>query len=317
MSANSAARPRILVTEPEYFTPDSLREMSRVGKVIARRMTRAELLREIKNTDAIVVRIDTRLDAELIKRATRLKCVVSATTGLNHIDTKSLEKRKISLFSLHGAHSVPTAEHALTLLLASGRRILAANKQMQSGGWDRWKYIGTEFEGKTLGIFGIGRIGTQLSMRARGLGMQVIAYDPYVSAGRVKKRGGRKVDWKTFLKTSDFFSLHAPLTAETRDRFGAKELRAMKPSAILINTARGEILDGNALITALEKKTIRAAAVDVYPEEPLSSGSPLRTFARKHDNLILTPHIAASTEEAVRRASAFSALTLIKFFRKR
>ncbi len=306
---------RILVTEPEYFTKESLKRMARVGEVTAKRMSRREMLQKIKQFDAIVVRIDTKVDREILARATNLKCVVSATTGLNHIDTAFLTSHGIPLFSLHGSHSVPTAEHAIAMLLAAGRRIPFANNHMHGGGWNRWEFIGIEFTGKTLGILGIGRIGTQVGLRARGLQLNVIAYDPYVSKSEIKKRGAQKVGWKEFLKKSDFFTLHAPLTDETRHMFGKKEFAAMKRSALFINTARGEIVEDNALLEALSKKKIRAAAVDVYADEPLSPKNPLRKYARTDDNLILTPHIAASTEEAVVRASNFAAESIEKFFR--
>lgn len=313
--AASRMRPRILVTEPEYFTKQSIDLMKKIGVVTAKRMSRAELLRAVRDIDAIVVRIDTCVDKELLGRTSRLRCVVSATTGTNHIDVKALAARGVRLFHLHGAHSVPTAEHALALLFSAARNIPAANLSMTHGGWHRWKFIGTEMAGKTLGIFGVGKIGTEVAARAHGLGMAVIAYDPYVSAREIKKRGARKVSWKTFLKESDFISLHAPLTKETEHMFGAKEFAQMRPEMIFVNAARGGIVHPKALIAALRKGRIRAAAIDVYDGEPLAARHMLRRYAKDHSNLILTPHIAASTAEAIDRASVYSAQTLERFFK--
>ena len=305
---------RILVTEPEYFTPASVRAMRKIGTVRAERLSRKKLLEAVRDVDVLVVRIETKVDASLIARAKNLKCVVSATTGLNHIDTALLKKRGIPLFSLSGAHSVPTAEHTLALLFAAARRIPWAHAHMERGQWRRWEFLGVELAGKTLGIVGIGRIGTEVAKRARILGLEVIAYDPYVHAREVKARGARKVGWLEFLRKSDFISLHAPLTRETRDMFSRSAFAKMKKSAILINTARGAIVNEKALLAALSQKRIRSAALDVYPEEPLVSSSPLRRYARAHENLILTPHIAASTHEAIERASAYSVEVIAKYF---
>ena len=228
-----------------------------------------------------------------------------------------MKSRGIPLFSLHGTHSVSTAEHALALLFAVARRIPWAHARMTGSDWRRWEFIGTEISGKTLGIFGIGRIGTEVAKRARALGLRVLAYDPYVSGVEAARRGARKTTWRKFIAQCDFLSLHSPLTLETKHAFGKKEFGAMKPSAIFINTARGEIVEEKALVNALKNGRIRAAALDVYPEEPLPKNHALRRYARAHSNLILTPHIGASTREAAENASMFCADALVKFFGKR
>jgi D-3-phosphoglycerate dehydrogenase len=317
MDPASPKAPVIIVTEPEYFTDQSIRLMRKVGTVIAKRMTRAQLLKAVSAADVLVVRIDTRVDKDLLRHAPRLKCVVSATTGTNHINTRALKKRGIPLFHLHGTHSIPTAEHALTLMLSAARNVPAAHRSMMEGKWQRWRFIGTGIAGKTLGIFGIGKIGTELASRARGLGMKIIAYDPYVSARIAKQRGARKVAWETFLTQSDFISLHAPLTAKTEGLFGVKEFQMMRPGVIFVNAARGGIVREKALIAAMDNSRVHAAAIDVYPEEPLPVSSILRRYAKRHGNLILTPHIAASTEEAVGDASMYCARALRDFFDKK
>lgn len=305
----------ILVTEPEYFTSESLAAMRKVGKVLARRMSKSQLKRAIGQANAVVVRVETKLDKDILRNAKHLQCVISATTGLNHIDTKFLSVLKIPLFSLHGTHSIPTAEHALTLIMASARNIVPAHEAMSRKEWNRWKYIGFGITGKTLGIFGIGRIGTELAARAAALKMRVVAYDPYVSRHEAAQRGAIKLTWTEFLKQSDFFSLHAPLTPETKGVFNAKAFHLMKPTAIIVNTARGPIIQERALLGALNKGRIRAAALDVYSEEPLPHDSHLVGYAKTHGNLILTPHIAASTREAMSEASSFAAEAVSTFFK--
>lgn len=309
-------KPTILITEPEYFTPHSIKSMERVGRVIKKRMSRKELLKMIPKIDALVCRIETKIDKSLINRAKRLKCVVSATTGTNHIDTAVLKSRNIPLFNLHGTHSISTSEHALALLFATVRHIPAAHTHLTKGSWERFKFIGSELYGKTLGIFGIGRIGTNVARRANALDMKVIAFDPYVSANEIRRRGARKVTWQYFIKNSDIISLHAPLTRETLGILNKSAFKKMKRGAIIINTARGEILNEKALLQSLKSGKIKTAALDVYPEEPLSKNHALRHYAKTHQNLILTPHLGASTEEAVKHASLFCAETITKFFGK-
>jgi D-3-phosphoglycerate dehydrogenase len=307
---------KILVTEPEYFTSESLRAMRRLGQVTAKRMTGAKLRLAVKDVDILVVRIETLVDKRLIRAAKRLRCVVSSTTGLNHIDTHELQIRNIPYFSLHGTHSVSTAEHAIALLFSTARNIPAAHINLLKDDWSRWKYIGTELTHKTLGIFGLGRVGTEVAKRAFGLGMHVIAYDPYVTSGEMARKGVEKVDWKTFLRKSDCITLHSPLTEETEGIFDKKAFDSLKPSSILINTARGAIIDEKALLLALQNGSIRAAAIDVYRKEPMTARSPLKRYAEKNPNLVLTPHLGASTREAVANASDFAVDTIRSFLRK-
>jgi D-3-phosphoglycerate dehydrogenase len=297
---------KILITEPEYFTDESLVRMKRAGIVTVKRMLRKDLLKFVKNVDILVVRIETKVDKELLKHAKHLKVVVSATTGLNHIDVKALKARGIKLYSLHGIHSVSTAEHTIALLFSVVRNIIPAHEHMINGQWKRWKFIGTELNKKTIGIFGLGRVGSEVAVRAKGLGMNVVAYDPYVSKSRMTKLGVKKVDFTSLLKRSDIITLHASLTKETYGIFGNKEIRMMKSSVVLINTARGSLIKEKALVEALTKGYIRAAAIDVYQEEPQSSLSPIVRYGKKHSNLVLTPHLGASTREAMMDASMFA-----------
>ena len=308
-------KPNILITEPEYFTKSSLVLMGKAGIIHKKRINYSELKNTVHKYDALVVRIETKIDKNIIAKAKRLKCVVTATTGLDHIDISSLEKLGIPLFSLINSHTIPTTEHAITLLLAMARNITGAHQEMISGGWNRWKYIGTEVNGKTLGIFGIGKIGSELAQRAKAFGMKIMAYDPFLDEESIANRGAQKVSWNTLLKKSDFLSIHSFLTEKTRGCFGEKEFKKMKPSSILINVARGAIIQDKALINALSKNYIRGAALDVYSEEPLHHNSPLRKFAATHNNLLFTPHLGGSTIEARDRASMEAAKYIVNFFK--
>jgi D-3-phosphoglycerate dehydrogenase len=310
-------RPLILITEPEYFTLESIRMMKRVGVVWAKRLPQKELAKIITQVTILVVRVETKLDASLLKLAANLRCVVSATTGTNHLDIKYLASKNIPLFHLSGVHSLPTAEHAIAMLLSAARRIPFAHRDLEKSIWKRWEHIGTQIEGKTLGIIGIGRIGSQVAKKAQGLGMNVIAYDPNLSAAEISAKKAGKVPLERLLRKSDFITIHAPLTGQTKDMIDARAFKKMKASAILINTARGAIVNTNALVQALKNKTIAAAAFDVYEKEPLSKDNPLPSYAKNNANLVLTPHIAASTNEAVAEASLFSANTVIEFVKKK
>lgn len=307
-------KPKILITEPEYFLPEFFDELTPLFEITSLRPTPAKLRQIIGNFDAIVLRVDTKLDTQTIQKANKLKCVISTTTGLNHLDLETLKARQIPIFSLHGTHSVSTAEHAISLLLSLARKIPQANLSMQKNRWHRWEFTGAQITGKTLGILGLGRIGSEVAQRAQGLGMKVISFDPYISAKIMLQKNVTKVDLDTLLTQSDFLTLHANLTSETKDMFSEKEFTLMKPNLILVNAARGEIINEQALLKALKTNQIQSAALDVYPLEPLTKNHPLRQYAKTHNNLILTPHIAATTKEAIAQANDFAAESLKNFF---
>ena len=290
---------KILVTEPEYFDDKAIRMLSRQGTVVAKRLTYKELSNIISEVDAILVRIETYLDRAMLRRAKKLRVIGSATTGLNHIDVKYALEHGIEVISLHGTHTVPTAEHTLALMLSLCRKIPWAHAALLRGEWQRYRFIGTQLSGKTLGIIGFGRIGSQVAKYAESLGMHVIFYDPYV-----KPKSGKaiSVPLRRLLAGSDIITIHAALTKETRNMISAAEFRAMKRSALLVNTARGEIVDQEALISALANHKIAGAAEDVFPKEPMEGRGRLQAYAKTHGNLIITPHISASADDAVHAA---------------
>lgn len=311
------SRQLILIPEPEYFTLQSIKIMKRVGIVRAERLSRDELIKIIPHVSVLVVRVETTLDASLLKLATNLQCVVSTTTGTNHIDTKYLTSKNIPVFHLSGIHSIPTAEHAIAMLMSSARRIPFAHRSMEKEIWKRWEYTGTQIKGKIFGIVGIGHIGSEVAKFAKGLGLSVVAYDPYLSSAAIRLRHARKVNFESLLRKSDFISLHAPLTLETRHMISTNQFKRMKSSAILINTARGALVNVRALLWALAHNEIAAAALDVYNNEPLLKNNLLSRYIKNNTNLILTPHIAASTKESIEKASLYAANTVIDFFRSK
>jgi D-3-phosphoglycerate dehydrogenase / 2-oxoglutarate reductase len=247
--------------------------------------------------DAIVVRSATKLTAELIERATNLKVIGRAGVGVDNVDVEAATRRGIVVANAPESNVVSAAEHTVGLLVALARNIPQAHAALKQGRWERKLYGGIELDGKTLGVLGFGRIGQQVSRKAAGLGMRVVAYDPFVSPERFRELGVERVEGPDGVyAAADFLTIHLPLTPETRGSVDASAFAQMKDGVRLINAARGELLDETALVEALESGKVAGAALDVYSEEPYAG--PLLQF----DNVVATPHLAASTEEAQDRA---------------
>jgi D-3-phosphoglycerate dehydrogenase / 2-oxoglutarate reductase len=247
--------------------------------------------------DAIVVRSATKLTADLIERAERLKVIGRAGVGVDNVDVDAATRRGIVVANAPESTVVSAAEHTIGLLVALARNIPQAHAALKQGRWERSAYGGTELAGKTLGVLGFGRIGQQVARRALGLGMRVVAYDPYVTADRFRELGAEHGETiEDVYAVADFLTLHLPLTAETRGSIGAAAFAAMRPGVRIVNAARGELLDEDALLLALESGQVAGAALDVFGDEPYAG--PLLEL----DNVVVTPHLAASTEEAQDRA---------------
>jgi D-3-phosphoglycerate dehydrogenase len=247
--------------------------------------------------DAIVVRSATKLTADLIERAERLKVIGRAGVGVDNVDVEAATRRGIIVANAPDSTVVSAAEHTIGLLVALARNIPQAHAALKQGRWERSAYGGTELAGKTLGVLGFGRIGQQVARRALGLGMRVVAYDPYVAAERFRELGAERVPTpEDVYAAADFLTLHLPLTAETRGSIGAVAFAAMRPGVRIVNAARGPLLDEEALLEALRSGRIAGAALDVFGEEPYAG--PLLEL----DNVVVTPHLAASTDEAQDRA---------------
>jgi D-3-phosphoglycerate dehydrogenase len=258
---------------------------------------RAELLPAIADVDAILVRSATKVDAEALAAATRLKVVARAGVGLDNVDVKAATQAGVMVVNAPTSNIVSAAELAVALMLAAARNVAPAHAALKGGEWKRSKYSGVELYEKTVGIVGLGRIGVLVAQRLSAFGMNVIAYDPYVQAGRAAQMGVRLVDLDTLLVESDFMSVHLPKTPETAGLIGADQLAKAKSSLVLVNAARGGIVDESALFDALKNGGIAAAGLDVFAKEPCTD-SPLFEL----ENVVATPHLGASTDEAQEKA---------------
>ena len=270
------------------------------------------LMDVVRDADVIVTRSSHRIDKTVIDNAKNLKVIARAGVGLDNIDVDYAIKRGIKVVSVPSASTEAVAELTMGLIIALARWISSFDRSMHNGEWCKNSKLGIELMGKTLGIIGLGRIGSRVAKFAKMFGMRIVAYDPYVSPRKAERL---KVELKdnldVLLLESDFVSIHASLTSETKGLIGERELKLMKPTAFLINTARGAIVDEKALIKALKEKWIAGAALDVYTEEPLPKNHPLR----KIENIILTPHIASYTYEAVKRTDEMVLEALETFFK--
>jgi D-3-phosphoglycerate dehydrogenase len=247
--------------------------------------------------DAIVVRSATKLTADLIERASRLKVIGRAGVGVDNVDVEAATRRGIVVANAPESTVISAAEHTIGLLVALARHIPQAHAALKQGRWERSAYGGIELAGKTLAVLGFGRIGQQVARRALGLGMRVVAYDPFVAAERFRELGAERAETpEEAYAAADFLTLHLPLNAETRGSLDAAAFAGMREGVRLVNAARGELVDEDALVEALRAGKVAGAALDVFSSEPYSG--PLLEF----DNVVVTPHLAASTGEAQDRA---------------
>ena len=252
--------------------------------------------------DAIVVRSATKLTAEVIERATNLKVIGRAGVGVDNVDVEAATRRGIVVANAPESTVVSAAEHTIGLLVALARNIPQAHAALKQGRWERKTYGGIELAGKTLGVLGFGRIGQQVARRAHGLGMRVVAYDPYVAAERFRELGAERLETpEEIYAAAEFITLHLPLTDETRQSIDADAFAHMRDGVRIVNAARGQLVDEAALLAALQSGKVAGAALDVFSSEPYSG--PLLEL----DTVVVTPHLAASTDEAQDRAGVIVA----------
>ena len=270
-----------------------------------------ELLERIGDYDGLIVRSATKVTAEVIGRAEHLKAIGRAGIGVDNIDVEAATKRGILVANAPASNTVAAAEHTLALMLAAARRIPAADSSLRNGEWNRSAFKGVEVSEKTLGLVGLGHVGAIVARGAVGMGMRVLAYDPYVSEDRMRSMNVERVEsLDEIFETSDFVSLHVPRTPQTAGMVDTDALEKMKPTAYLVNVARGGIVDETALYNALKEGAIAGAALDVFQKEP-TTDSPL--FALP--NVVVTPHLGASTAEAQDRAGVTAAEQLASALR--
>jgi D-3-phosphoglycerate dehydrogenase len=288
---------RVLVTE----------ELSEAGLELLRKdfdvdvrteLAAGDLAGEIEPYDALIVRSQTQVTAEVIAVAEHLKVVARAGIGVDNVDVEAATRRGVMVVNAPQSNVVSAAEHTLALLLAQARNVPQANADLKQGRWERSKWQGVELQGKTLGVLGLGRVGALVAARALAFGMRLIAFDPYVTGDRAKQMGVDVMPTlESLLVQSDFVTIHLPRTADTESLIGEHELSLMKPGARLVNTARGGIVDEDALAKAIADGRLAGAALDVFAEEP-TTDSPL--FALP--STVVTPHLGASTVEAQDKA---------------
>jgi D-3-phosphoglycerate dehydrogenase / 2-oxoglutarate reductase len=307
---------KILNAEAKDYSPQARKILESLGELKEANFRRDGLISAIGTYDVVIVRLRNRIDREVIDAAHRLKVIVSATTGLDHIDIDYAAERGITTLSLRGEvdflRSIPaTAEHTWALLLSLTRRIPRAVDATRANEWNRDELRGHDLAGRRLGIVGLGRIGEKVARYGLAFNMQVAAFDPY------------RRDWmpevlqcptlNKLLSESDVLALHVPLNDETRHMIGAGELAKLPKGAMVVNTARGAVLDSAALAASLQQGHLGGAALDVIEDEmevQKRQNSPLLDYARQHDNLLITPHIGGATYESMAQTEVFMARKL-------
>jgi len=290
---------RMKVLIADSINEKGISELEEVAEVVVNTtITPDELLDAIKDFDAIVVRSRTKVTREVIEAAPRLKIIARAGVGVDNVDVKAATERGIMVINAPESTSITVAEHSIGLMLALARKISIADRSVKDGKWEKNRFMGIELNGKTLGIIGMGRIGSQVVVRTKAFGMDILVYDPYISREAAEEMGVTVTDLETLLRESDIVTIHVPLTPETRHLISDDEFKLMKETAFIVNCARGGIIDEDALYRALKDGEIAGAALDVFEEEP-PEGSPLLEL----ENVVLTPHIGASTAEAQRDAA--------------
>jgi D-3-phosphoglycerate dehydrogenase len=294
-AGGGAATYRVLVADQiaaDGLAP--LRDDGRFELVVRPGLKGPELARAIADADAVLVRSATKITRESLERAGRLKVIGRAGVGVDTIDVDAATERGVAVLTAPSGNTVSAAELTLALLLALARRVPAADRSMRAGEWDRKSFNGVELRGKTLGLVGAGRIGSEVARRARAFGMRVVAYDPYLTQERARALEVELTSLDQVLRSADVVTLHVPLTEQTAGLLGEAQLAMLKEGAFLLNVARGGLVDEAALVRALREGRLAGAALDVYAEEPLPADHPLRAL----DNVVLTPHLGASTVEA-------------------
>ncbi|MBI2887091.1 MAG: phosphoglycerate dehydrogenase [Chloroflexi bacterium] len=284
--------PKVLITDP--IASDGVELLRRHAEVDLRLGLKGqELLEAIGDYEALVVRSETKVTAEVIRAGKKLHVVGRAGVGVDNIDVEAATQQGIVVVNAPTGNTISAAELALGLMFALARNIPQAHLSLKQGQWRRSELVGAELRGKTLGIIGLGRVGSAVARRALELEMKILTYDPFVSEEMARHLGIEVASFEEVLRRSDFITVHVPLTDATRSLLGAKEIALCKPGVRLINTARGGVIDEQALYDAVEAGHVAGAAVDVFTQEPVKD-SPLL----KSDRIIVTPHLGASTEEA-------------------
>lgn len=271
-----------------------------------------ELIALIGDYEALMVRSQTQVSAEVIAAGRKLQVIARAGVGVDNIDVEEATRQGIVVVNAPTGNTISAAEHTIALMLALARHIPQANTVLKSGVWRRGDFIGTEVRNKTLGVIGLGNVGSEVARRAHGLEMKVIAYDPFISMDYARNLQVELVTLTRLLQEADFITFHVPLTPTTRGMIGDKELALVKPTVRIINTARGGLIDEEVLVRAIREKGVAGAAVDVFEVEPVT-----KSILFTEDNIIVTPHLGASTSEAQVMVAKDVAEQIVAIFQKR
>jgi D-3-phosphoglycerate dehydrogenase len=296
---------RVLITDG--LEAEAIASLKKVHQVDVAEFDPKQLLERISAYQGLIVRGRTKVTKDVLAKGANLKVVGRAGVGVDNIDVGEATARKVLVVNAPTASTVSVAELALGHMISWCRFLPQADKSIKEGKWEKKQFEGHEIYGKTLGLIGSGRIGAEVAKRAQAFGMRVISFDPYLPPEVAEKINVALVPKETVLRESDFISIHAALTPETRGMIGAKDFAMMKKTAVLVNCARGEIVEEAALADALKNGIIAGAALDVFEKEP-PAGSPL--ISAPH--VVFTPHLGASTHEAQSRAGAIIADQVMK-----
>ena len=305
---------RILNAEPRGYDPEAHAALAELGEVVSEAVPQADLATRVRDFDALIVRLGLRVTGDIIRQAPRLRYIVTATTGLDHIDEKACSERGITVVSLSGEYNflrtVPaTAEHTWALLLALARNVPGAFEHVRAGGWERDRFRGTELFGKRLGILGLGRVGEKVAKYGAAFGMPLCAFDPH-RRRRWPSQVSSSPSMEALMRDTDVLSIHVPLNEETWGLVGRNLLQALPEGSLIVNTSRGAIVDEAAAVVALTAGKLAGMATDVLAEEEPEASrlhSPLLRYAMDNPdaNVIITPHLGGATHESMARTERF------------
>jgi len=302
LPTTDSTRPKILI--PEKVSPDGLALLSPHFEIHQpKNFTASDLIAQIPLYDALIIRSETKVASTVLAAAKNLKVVARAGVGVDNVDVDAATQHGIIVVNSPSGNIVAAAEHTIALLMAVARNVPGGDRSLRNGRWERSKLVGTEVGGKTLGIIGLGKVGLKVARMAVGLGMKVVALDPYASPEIAASASVSLVETlQELLPKADFLTIHTPLIASTLDLIGKEELSMMKKTAKILNVARGGVYNEQALLDALEAGTIAGAGLDVYTSEPPATGSAAEALCR-HQKVVATPHLGASTVEAQENVS--------------
>ncbi len=304
-------RPYILVSDP--IAPNGialLQEHEEVAVMVQTGLSPEALHDAISHYEGLIVRSSTQVTADLIDAGKALRIIGRAGIGVDNIDVETATRRGIVVMNTPEGNTNTAAEHTISMLLALSRYIPQASAEVRAGRWERQKFLGTEVVNKVLGVIGLGRVGSLVVRKAQGLGMQIVAYDPYIASEAAQKLGVELLELPAVLQRADYLTVHTPKTSETRALLGAEEFKLVRRGVQVINCARGGIIDEQALYDALSNGIVAGAALDVFEQEPPPADHPLLQL----DNVICTPHLGAQTEEAQERVAIGVAEQMLDFF---